>query len=94
MVWLRREARDVRVGGETIDSVCRLTVRQATRFFEALELALEITRWAMERIKPDLDRHPDYQERHRDKLLADGRTIVCSICEPIFIDPKGERLNA
>ena len=26
--------------------------------------------------------------------LADGRTIVCSICDPVFIDPKGERLNA
>ena len=26
--------------------------------------------------------------------LADGRTIACSICDPVFIDPKGERLNA
>ena len=36
---LRREARDVHVGGETIDRVCQLTVRQATAFFESLELS-------------------------------------------------------
>ena len=36
---LRPEARDVRVGGETIDAVCRLTVRRAIRFFDALELS-------------------------------------------------------
>ncbi len=35
---LRREARDVRVGGRTIDEVCRLTVKEAQRFF--VELAL------------------------------------------------------
>ncbi len=26
--------------------------------------------------------------------LADGRKIACSICEPVFVDPKGERLHA
>ena len=36
---LRREARDVRVGGETIDKVCGLTVREAERFFDALSLS-------------------------------------------------------
>jgi len=36
---LRREARDVRVGGQTIDAACALTVRQAARFFEALTLS-------------------------------------------------------
>ncbi|HEY3382352.1 MAG TPA: excinuclease ABC subunit UvrA [Vicinamibacterales bacterium] len=35
---LRREARDVRVGGRTIDEVCRLTVREAQRFFGELQL--------------------------------------------------------
>jgi excinuclease ABC subunit A len=35
---LRREARDVRVGGETIDAVCALTVQQARGFFAALAL--------------------------------------------------------
>jgi excinuclease ABC subunit A len=35
---LRREARDVRVGGRTIDAVCALTVREALRFFGALSL--------------------------------------------------------
>ena len=35
---LRREARDVRVGGRTIDAVCSLTVREADRFFAGLEL--------------------------------------------------------
>ncbi len=36
---LRREARDVHVGGETIDRLCQRTVRQAAEFFEALELS-------------------------------------------------------
>jgi excinuclease ABC subunit A len=36
---LRREARDVRVGGQTIDAVCALTVKDAGRFFETLELS-------------------------------------------------------
>ena len=35
---LRREARDVRVAGQTIDRVCALTVREARRFFSALAL--------------------------------------------------------
>ncbi len=35
---LRREARDVRVGERTIDTVCALTVRDADRFFAALQL--------------------------------------------------------
>ncbi len=35
---LRREARDVRVGGRTIDHVCGLTVREAQRFFRDLLL--------------------------------------------------------
>ena len=35
---LRREARDVRVGGRTIDDVCGLTVRGAEAFFGGLEL--------------------------------------------------------
>jgi excinuclease ABC subunit A len=35
---LRREARDVRVGGRTIDAVCAFTVREADRFFSSLEL--------------------------------------------------------
>ncbi|HEX6974873.1 MAG TPA: excinuclease ABC subunit UvrA, partial [Vicinamibacterales bacterium] len=36
---LRREARDVQVGGRTIDVVSALTVREADRFFAALELS-------------------------------------------------------
>ena len=35
---LRREARDVRVGGRTIDRVCAMTVRGALRFFAGLSL--------------------------------------------------------
>jgi excinuclease ABC subunit A len=35
---LRREARDVRVGGRTIDAVSALTVRDAQRFFGELQL--------------------------------------------------------
>jgi excinuclease ABC subunit A len=36
---LRREARDVRVGGRTIDDVCGLTVRDAEPFFRDLKLS-------------------------------------------------------
>jgi excinuclease ABC subunit A len=36
---LRREARDVKVGGQTIDQVCALTVREADRFFGELTLS-------------------------------------------------------
>jgi len=36
---LRQEARDVRVGGETIDTVCARTVKAALAFFEALPLS-------------------------------------------------------
>ena len=36
---LRREARDVHVGGRTIDAVCGLTVRDADAFFAGLELS-------------------------------------------------------
>jgi excinuclease ABC subunit A len=36
---LRREARDVKVGSQTIDQVCALTVRDAERFFDALTLS-------------------------------------------------------
>ncbi|MCA1586436.1 MAG: excinuclease ABC subunit UvrA [Acidobacteria bacterium] len=36
---LRREARDVRVGSMTIDRVSALTVREAQKFFEGLELS-------------------------------------------------------
>src|SRR5687767_4454273 len=36
---LRREARDVRVGGSTIDVVSALTVREAQRFFTELQLS-------------------------------------------------------
>ncbi len=36
---LRREARDVRVGGQTIDVVCALTVKDAAGFFETLRLS-------------------------------------------------------
>ncbi len=35
---LRQAARNVRVGGRTIDEVCRLTVRDGLRFFESLPL--------------------------------------------------------
>ena len=36
---LRREARDVKVGGRTVDEVCALTVREADLFFAGLALS-------------------------------------------------------
>ena len=36
---LRREARDVRVGDQTIDTVCALTVKRAVAFFSGLSLS-------------------------------------------------------
>ncbi|HEX6624685.1 MAG TPA: excinuclease ABC subunit UvrA [Pyrinomonadaceae bacterium] len=40
---LRQEARDVRVGGRTLPEVCSLSIKDATRFFEELELTTEQT---------------------------------------------------
>jgi excinuclease ABC subunit A len=36
---LRREARDVKVGSQTIDQICSLTVRDADKFFDGLTLS-------------------------------------------------------
>jgi peptidase S46-like protein len=33
-----------------------------------LELALTLVRWTGEKVKPDLEREPEYQERNRDRL--------------------------
>jgi peptidase S46-like protein len=33
-----------------------------------LDLALTLVRWAGEKVKPDLEREPDYQERNRERL--------------------------
>ena len=38
----------------------------------ALDMTLKLTRWVIERTKPDAERHPDYQDRWRDKHL-DGQ---------------------
>ena len=38
---LRQEARDVRVGGETLPDVCALSIKRAERFFDSLELSTE-----------------------------------------------------
>jgi excinuclease ABC subunit A len=40
---LRQEARDVQVGGKTLPYVCSLSIQDATKFFEALELTAEQT---------------------------------------------------
>jgi excinuclease ABC subunit A len=40
---LRQEARDVRVGGQTLPEVCSLSIRDAARFFESLALNEEQT---------------------------------------------------
>jgi excinuclease ABC subunit A len=38
---LRQEARDVRVGGKTLPQICALSIKDASAFFEALELKEE-----------------------------------------------------
>ncbi|HEX7175275.1 MAG TPA: excinuclease ABC subunit UvrA, partial [Pyrinomonadaceae bacterium] len=40
---LRQEARDVRVGGKTLPEICVLSITDAARFFESLELTPEQT---------------------------------------------------
>lgn len=40
---LRQEARDVRVGNRTLPEVCALSIREADRFFAALQLSAEQT---------------------------------------------------
>ncbi|MBC7910371.1 MAG: excinuclease ABC subunit A, partial [Pyrinomonadaceae bacterium] len=38
---LRQEARDVRVGGKTLPEVCALSIKEASLFFDALQLSTE-----------------------------------------------------
>ncbi len=38
---LRQEARDVRVGGKTLPEVCALSIKEASQFFDALQLSTE-----------------------------------------------------
>ncbi len=52
---LRREARDVRVGGRTIDTVSALTVKQAQQFFAELKLSEKETAVA-EKVLREIER--------------------------------------
>ncbi len=52
---LRREARDVFVGGRTVDAVCALTVGEATEFFDSLELT-ETQRTVAHRVVSEITR--------------------------------------
>src|SRR2546425_2563586 len=40
---LRQEARDVKVGGQTLPQVCALSIKEGARFFDSLELSAEQT---------------------------------------------------
>jgi sarcosine oxidase, subunit alpha len=36
------------------------------------------------------------QARHGEEIVAryDGEAVPCRVCEPMFVDPAGERMNA
>jgi len=59
---LRREARDVKVGGQTLPEVCALSIKEAAVFFDSLELSTEQTAIA-ERIL--------FEVRRRLRFLVD-----------------------
>ena len=71
---LRREARDVRVGGRTIDQVSALTVREAQEFFAALELTEKEAAIA-EKVLKEIRRRLSFLQRRRPRL-PDARSAV------------------
>lgn len=79
---------------------------QAKRNSTALDLALDISRWALEGEKADLERDADYQERNRDRarqeLKDNQKRLHRSAEEKLMADllarfarlPEGQRLPA
>src|SRR6202022_3917871 len=60
---LRKEARDVKVGGRTLPEVCALSIKEAALFFDSLELSSEQTAIA-DRIL--------FEVRRRRRFLVEG----------------------
>ena len=71
---LRREARDVRVGGRTIDAVASLTVKTAQDFFGSLELSEKEARHRRESAQGDPA--PAVVPARRGARLPDARSPV------------------
>ncbi len=72
---LRREARDVRVGGRTIDSASALTVREAQQFFTNVELSEKETVVA-DKVLREIRTPPVLSERRRARLPVTGPAVV------------------
>ena len=81
---LRREARDVRVGGRTIDQVAALTVSEAQRFFGELSLGEQDAAIA-EKVLREIRRRLSFLARRRARL-PDARSAV--------LDAVGRRIAA
>ena len=81
---LRREARDVRVGGRTIDAVSALTVREAQQFFAELQLTREGS--GGRRQGAARDPAPAVVPERRRARLPDARSAV--------VDAVGRRIAA
>ncbi len=81
---LRREARDVRVGGRTIDQVSSDTVREAQQFLRALELTEKEAGDRRQGSEGDPEA-PEVPERRRSRL-PDARSTV--------VDAVGRRVAA
>ena len=75
---LRREARDVYVGERTIDGVCALTVGDAARFFDALQLS-EAQRVVAARVVSEITRRLSFlQEVGLEYLTLDRLSSTLS----------------
>lgn len=71
-----------------------------------LELALTLVRWAGEKVKPDLEREPDYMERERERLrerlkrdqkrmhLPTEEALVAALFQRYAALPEGSRVAA
>ena len=75
---LRREARDVRVGGQTIDAVCALTVKDAPTFFESSASAAKDAAVA-EKVLREIRRRLGFLTRCRSRL-PHARPVVVDAC--------------
>jgi hypothetical protein len=96
---------------QTMDTVLRTWDRdflldQMKSGPKPLELALTLVRWAGEKVKPDLEREPDYMERERerlrDRLQRDQKRMHLPTEEALLADlflraaqlPEGSRVAA
>lgn len=81
-------------------------LQQMSRGPVDLDLAVRLTRWALERAKPDMERHETYQERYRENLLNSQKRdqkrlhpptekhLLQDLLERFAALPEGQKVSA